>query len=157
MKSLAISIAYLILSNTTGAQTARMVSDAQSIQAVLADMAQTWNVADAGRFSSLFSEDADFTDARGINVHGREEIEKSHEKMVAVWFKNSSLKITDRKIRFITADIASVDAWWEMTGTNGPDGKDIHPRKGLFNLIMTRGDDKWYITVLHDMELPLTE
>ena len=72
MKSLAISFAYLILSNTTGAQTARMVSDAQSIQAVLADMAQTWNVHDAGRFSILFSEDADFTDAQGMSVHGRE-------------------------------------------------------------------------------------
>lgn len=157
MKSLAISFAYLILSNTTGAQTARMVSDAQSIQAVLTDVAQAWNDQDAGRFSILFSEDADFTDPHGMSVHGREEIKKSHEKLVAGWFKNNTLKITDRKIRFITTDIASVDAWWEMTGTNNPDGKDIHQRKGLFNLIMTRGDDKWYITVMHNMELPVID
>ncbi len=72
-----------------------MANDAQKIQAVLADMAKTWNIHDAGKFSMLFSEDADFTDAQGMSVHDRKEIEKFHEKRIAGRFKNSSLKITE--------------------------------------------------------------
>jgi uncharacterized protein (TIGR02246 family) len=157
MKSIVISFAYLILSNTTGAQTAQMVKEAQSIQTVLTDMAKAWNIYDTNKFSILFSEDADFTDTRGITAHGIKEIEKSYEKLIAGWTKNSSLKITDSKIRFITVDISTVDAWWEISGTERPNEKGIALRKGLFNLLMTRGDDKWYITVMHDMNLPVTE
>ena len=65
--------------------------------------------------------------------------------------------MTDKKIRFITADITAVDAWWEMTGAKGPDGKDIPLRKGLLNALLTRGDDKWWITVMHNMELPVRQ
>lgn len=137
-------------------QTAQMVKDAQGIQTLLTSLATAWNIHDAKAFSMGFAEDADFTNVVGMGAHGRTAIATFHEKPFATWFKNSTLKITDKKIRFITDGIAAVDAWWEMTGAQSPEGKDIPLRKGLLNFIMTKGNDTWFIMVMHNMDLPVT-
>jgi uncharacterized protein (TIGR02246 family) len=157
MKNLFLSIIFLSISTISFGQTPQMARDAQSIQDLLSDLSKAWNIHDAKAFSMSFAEDADFTNVRGMSAHGRTDIEKFHEKPFATWFSNSSLKITDKKIRFVTADITSVDAWWEMTGAKSPDGKDIPLRKGLLNFIMTRAGDKWLITVMHNMDLPVAQ
>ncbi len=157
MKFIFSTIIYLSLSTITTGQTAQMVRDAQSVQNLLSALSKAWNMHDAKAFSMLFAEDADFTDLSGMSAHDRTEIEKFNVKPFATWFRNSTLKITDKKIRFITADIIAVDASWEMTGSQSPDGKEILLRKGLFNFIMTRGDDQWFITVIHNMDLPITQ
>jgi len=102
----------------------------------------------------VFAEDADFTNVRGMSAYGRTEIEKLHAPLFATNFKDSNLKITETKIRFITPDVAAVDARWEMTGAKGPDGHEIPLRKGLLNFIMTRSSGQWLIMIMHNMDLP---
>jgi len=155
MKNTLFSFIFMIMGTLVTGQTAQMVKDAQSIQKLLTDLAQSWNMHDAKAFSMVFSEDADFMDVVGMSAHGRAEIAKFHDKPFATWYRNSTLKVTDKKINFITAGIAAVDAWWEMTGARDPDGKEIPIKKGLFNFIMTKGDNKWFITVMHNMDLPV--
>ena len=135
-------------------QTVQMVRDSENIQALLEAMSKAWNKHDAKDYSRSFLEEADFTDLTGRNVYGRDSIEKDHEKSFATVFKNSSLKITGKKIRYITNDIIAVDAWWEITGAKSPDGKDIPPGKGLANLLMTRNGEQWLILIMHNMNLP---
>lgn len=130
-------------------------SDSTKISNVLNNFVDAWNKHDVKAFSMEFAEDADFTNVRGVSAHGRAAIEKFHTQPFATWFKNSNLKITDKKIRFITPDIAAVDAWWEMTGSQSPDGQDIPLRKGLLNLLMTRSGERWVITVMHNLDLPV--
>jgi ketosteroid isomerase-like protein len=77
-----------------------------------------------------------------------------HAPRFATNFKNSNQKITETTIRFITPDVAAVDAQWEMTGAKGPDGQEIPLRKGLLNFIMTRSSGQWLITIMHNMDLP---
>jgi uncharacterized protein (TIGR02246 family) len=131
-------------------------TSAENIQKVLVAFINAWNIHDAHAFSMVFSEDADFTNVRGMGAHGRAEVEKFHEKPFATWFKESNQKITANKVRFIKPDVAAVDAWWEMTGAKTQDGMDIPLRKGLLNFIMTMNDDNWSITIMHNMDLPLT-
>jgi uncharacterized protein (TIGR02246 family) len=154
MKNFFLSFISLVFSTHAIAQTAQMVKDAESIQSLLDDFSNAWNTHNAKEFSMAFSEDADFTNLRGMSAHGRTEIEKFLDKPFASQLKNSNLKITDKKIRFITADIAAVDAWWELTGSRGMDGKDMAPMKGLLNFLLTRGDGRWFITVMHNMTPP---
>jgi uncharacterized protein (TIGR02246 family) len=128
--------------------------DEQEIQKVLAQQVEAWNRHDAKAFSMVFAEDADFTNVVGMSTHGRAEIEKFHAPMFATRFKDTHLKITNTKIRFIKADVAAVDAWWEMTGAKTQEGKDISLRKGLLNFVMTKEGGQWFITVMHNMDLP---
>jgi|SRR5438552_8038820 len=130
--------------------------DEMGIQNVLADQVEAWNRHDAKAFSMAFAEDADFTNVIGMSAHGRAEIEKFHAPMFATIFKDSNLKMTNTKIRFIKPDVAAVDAWWEMTGANTREGKEIPLRKGLLNFVMTKQGGRWFIIVMHNMDLPVS-
>lgn len=151
----------LLLSTYAASQTAggeakspTKAKDEAEIGRVLANSVEAWNKHDAKAFSMVFAEDADFTNVRGTSAHGRAEVEKFHAPLFATRFKDTNLKMTRTKTRFIRSDVAAVDAWWEMSGAKGPEGQDIPLRKGLLSFVMTKEGERWLITVMHNMDLP---
>src|ERR1700737_491011 len=84
--------------------------DEKRIKQVLTAFVEAWNCHDAKAFSMVFAEDADFTNVRGMSAHGRTEVEKMHAPRFPTNFKDSNQKITETKIRFITTELAAVDA-----------------------------------------------
>lgn len=155
MKYFFTFLLILLFSSRSNAQVAvgTNPTDEELIKKVLTDFTDAWNKHDAKAFANIFSEDADFTNVAGKSARGRNEIEKHHEPGFKTKWMNSHQKITQSKTRFIKPDVAAVDAWWELTGIKGPEGQDMPPRKGLLNFIMTKGDGKWLITVMHNMDL----
>ena len=127
--------------------------DDPAIQNILNDFAAAWNAHDARSFSQLFAEDADFTNVKGVSRHGRAAFEEFHEPLFKTIWAYSKITITKNKVRFIKQDVAAVDAWWDLTGLKKSDGSDAPPRTGLLILIMTKSDNKWEITVMHNMDL----
>ena len=154
---LSLPLLLILISSSGPSQTVTPPSreqDEKGIKQVLTAFVEAWNHHDAKAFSMVFAEDADFTNVRGMSAHGRAEVEKFHAPRFATKFKDSNQKIAEIKIRFITPDVAAVDARWEMTGAKGPDGQDIPLRKGLLNFIMTRSSGQWLILIMHNMDLP---
>jgi len=154
--SLFLILSTYVVGQTTSGQ-ARLTGNAkdeEGIRKVLTDFIAAWNKHDAKAFSMVFAEDADFTNVGGVSAHGRAEVEKFHAPRFATRFKDTHQKITETKIRFIKPDVAAIDAWWEMTGAKNREGQDIPLRKGLLNFVMTKEGDKWFITVMHNMDLP---
>jgi len=149
MKYLIFSICLLFVKVGFGQTSAE-----DGIQNSLNDFEKSWNVHDPRGLSMIFAEDADFMNVRGMSAHGRAGIEQFHTKPFQSLFKDSNLKITGKKVRMIRPDLAAVDAFWEMTGAVGADGKEIQFRKGLMNLLMSPTGDKWLIIDMHNMELP---
>ena len=126
----------------------------KAIKQVLDRFIEAWNRHDAKAFSMVFADDADFTNVGGKSAHGRTEVEKFHAPKFATNLKDTHQTITETKVRFITSDVAAVDARWEMTGARRVDGQEVPLRKGLLNLIMTRSENQWLIKVMHNMNLP---
>ena len=137
----------------TGMPLAQTPKDDQAVRHLVADFVDAWNQHDAHAFAENFTEDADFTNVRGDSAHGRKAVEDFHAPMFATRFKNSHQTADDIKIRFLTADIASVDIRWEMTGATDADGTPIPIRKGLLNWVATRHGDRWLILVMHNQDL----
>jgi uncharacterized protein (TIGR02246 family) len=134
---------------------AKVTTDNETgVRSVLTAFVDAWNKHDPEAFSMVFAEAADFTNVRGMGAHGRAEVAKFHAPVFATIFKDSHQTIADAKIRFIKADVAAVDAWWEMTGAKTRDGQEIPLRKGLLNFVMTKENGHWLITVMHNMDLP---
>jgi uncharacterized protein (TIGR02246 family) len=153
---LSLPLLLILISSSAPSQTVTPPSreqDENGIKQVLTAFVEAWNHHDAKAFSMVFAEDADFTNVRGMSAHGRAEVEKFHAPRFATKFKDSNQKIAEIRIRFITPDVAAVDARWEMTGAKGPDGQDIPLRKGLLNFIMTRSSGQWLIMIMHNMDL----
>ena len=127
--------------------------DDQVFQNILNDFVVAWNLHDVRSFSLLFAEDADFTNVKGVSRHGRTALEAFHEPLFKTIWSNSALTISKKKVRYIKNDVAVVDAWWDLDGLRKPDGSDAPPRTGLLIFIMTKSNNKWLITVMHNMDL----
>src|SRR6476469_9288404 len=95
-----------------------MVTDipGAGIHHVLNCFVEGWNQHNAKIFSSVFAEDADFTNVMGDNVKGRTAVEEKHEAHFKTIWAHSTLTIIKNKIRFIKPDVAAVDAWWKLEG-----------------------------------------
>jgi uncharacterized protein (TIGR02246 family) len=128
-------------------------ADEQAIHGVMDGFMDAWNRHDAKAWTALFSEDADFTNVRGVGASGRKDIEEFHARVFAAQFKNSHQKYIDIKTRFIRPDVAAVDVHWEMTGATDPAGNAVDLRQGLLNFTMVKSEGKWQIVVMHNMDL----
>jgi uncharacterized protein (TIGR02246 family) len=133
-------------------RTAAPPEDEQRIAALMSEFQSAWNEHDARRFSLVFAEDAEFTNVAGRSARGRLEVERFHSPRFATTFRDSRLTIERTNIRLIRADVASVDAWWEMTGARTPQGQLRPLRKGQMHLVMTKDGNIWTILVMHNLE-----
>ena len=124
-----------------------------AIHAVIKRFVDAWNHHDAKAFAAVFSEDADFTNVRGIGASGRGAIEAFHAPVFATIFSKSHLEYTDIKTRYLRSDIAAVDVRWKMTGAMDPQGNPWPEREGLLNFVMAKNDGRWEIAVMHNLEI----
>ena len=134
-------------------RTAAPPEDEQRIVAVVSEFQSAWNAHDAARFAMVFAEDAEFTNVAGRSARGRLEVERFHSPRFGTTFKDSRLTIERISIRLVRVDVASVDAWWEMTGARTPQGNPRSLRKGQMHLVMTKDGGVWTILVMHNLEL----
>jgi len=128
-------------------------SHEKPIQQLVSAFMSAWNKHDAHAFAGTFTEDADFTNVRGVGAHGRNAIEQFHATVFETIFKQSHQTATDVRTRFVASNVASVDVRWEMTGSTAPDGTPIPLRKGLLTWLVTERDGRWLITVMHNQDL----
>jgi uncharacterized protein (TIGR02246 family) len=131
-------------------------ADELAIRGVMDSFMDAWNHHDAKSWAAVFTDDADFTNVVGVSASGRSDIEQFHANVFTTIFKESHLKYSGIKIRFIRPDVAAVDVHWEMTGSTSPAGDPVPLRQGLLNFTMTKSHDKWQIVVMHNMNLPPT-
>lgn len=61
-------------------------------------------------------------------------------------YKGTSLTLVITDVRFITGDVALVNAAFEVTGLRGPGGQPAPPRKGMNTSILVRMNGDWLMT-----------
>jgi len=99
-----------------------------------------------------FAEDGDFTNVSGLYLHGRKDFEARFTELFTTRLKTAHRTATVRHIRFVTPDVAAVDAEWELVGSKASDGSENPVRKGLFNFVLTRQNGHWVFTVFEESE-----
>jgi uncharacterized protein (TIGR02246 family) len=134
------------------AQSKSMDADSTAIRQTVADFVDAFNHHDAHAWASFLAEDGDFTNVTGLYLHGRKDIEARFTELFASRLKTAHRTATVRHIRFITPDIAFVDAEWELVGSKAADGSENPVRKGLFNFVMTRQNGHWVFAVFEESE-----
>jgi uncharacterized protein (TIGR02246 family) len=129
-------------------------ADSQAIKQVFAEWYEAFSRHDAHAAAMTFAEDADFTNMGGAHDHGRKEIETHLAMIFAGNLKAARRTDIVKSIRFVTPQIAEVDADTLLTGTLRADGSEVPPRKGLMVATMTKQNGRWYISVFHEVEFP---
>jgi uncharacterized protein (TIGR02246 family) len=123
------------------------------VKQALADYIDGFNHHDASAVAVEFAEDAERTTVRGDVTHGRGAIEKSYAGLFGGTLKNAHRAATLKSVRFLTPEIALVDANYELTGRTTNAGAEQAPAKGLLSLVFTKHGDKWLITDFHEQEI----
>jgi uncharacterized protein (TIGR02246 family) len=165
MPSRSIIAAWVLLASVCP-QTDRpaLADDTPKDEAAVRDLVRTFETAsnkhDAKAFASVFVSDADFTNVLGTMRRGRKAIEEFHRPLFEgdtskgnPSFKNAVLKVDEVTVRFLRADVASVDIRWTQTGSVAPDGRDRGTRKGLMSWVVTKENGTWQVAVMHNMDL----
>ncbi len=129
-------------------------ADSSAVKAVMASYDDAFNQHDSHAVGALFADEGDFTNMRGSSKHGRQTIEQNYGNLFAGGLKNAHRTDTLKSVRFITPDVAQLDADWEMTGTKTADGSEAPARKGGLDWVVAKVKGQWLIVVFHESEYP---
>ena len=113
-----------------------------------ARFAQAWNARDADAIAALFDEDADFVNVVGIWWENREDIRRAHDYGLRVIFKDSDLKVTKTKVKYLSETIATVHARMRLKGQSPAkegEGGSSKPemRFNIFTFIVHKTGQGW--------------
>ncbi len=155
----AAGLIFVILSFSLASSSAQMQikttdADSMAVKQVVTGYDNAFNQHDAHAVGALFAEEGDFTNMRGAGKHGRKDIEQNYGNLFGGGLKSSHRTDTVKNVRFLTPEIAQVDADWEMTGTKAADGSDSPTRKGYLDWIVAKVNGQWLIVVFHESEFP---
>jgi uncharacterized protein (TIGR02246 family) len=121
--------------------------DEAAIKKVLGKSLESVEKRDADLRAGLYTEDAAFYNAFGVEREGREAIREFWKEVFASGtFNLSQFKFTKEKIRFLRPDLAVVDIFEEVTGQRAPEtGRELPARSVHLTLIMTKKGNKWSV------------
>jgi uncharacterized protein (TIGR02246 family) len=128
--------------------------DAAGVKSVVSAYDDAFNSHDAHAIGALFADEGDFTNMRGTSKHGRKDIEQNYGNLLNGGLKTAHRTDTVKNVKFITPEVAEMDADWEMTGTKAADGTENPPRKGGLDWVVQKINGKWLIVVFHESEYP---
>lgn len=156
---LTLTVCLVGLVTSRRVHAADTAKDEAAVKALAMAFDKAMNAKDADALSTVFHEDATFTNVVGMTAHGRKAIADFHRPLFEgdgtkgfPSFKNATFKAVETRVRFIRPDVASVDVVWTQTGSVLA-GKDRGPRRGLMIWIATNERGKWGVAVMHNMDL----
>lgn len=105
---------------------------------------EAWNKRDARKLASLFEENAEFINVTGLWWHNRADIEKAHAYGLDTIFSNSVLSLIRTKVRFLTNDIAVVQAKMKLSGQTPAAGvAEPGERRNIFTFVVSEKEGEW--------------
>lgn len=147
-------VAIISLGIGLSSREARAAEDAAAgIKTLIDGFTAAFNNHDAHAVSMWFTDDADFINVQQVPSHSRKGIEDHFVPLFSGRLKNAHRTYTLKNIRSIALDVASVTMDYTISGTLGPNGEELPPRKGLYDWVVVRQNGKWLISLLHESEL----
>jgi uncharacterized protein (TIGR02246 family) len=119
--------------------------DAEAIRQLYTRYDAAWNKGDPAAVALIWAYDADHVEPNGRAVNGRTAIAKELGQRLATDLKGSRSQQTITGIRFITPDVAVVDASYEVSGARDAQGKSLPPLQGRYVDIWLKRAGKWHI------------
>ena len=128
-------------------------ADEAAIRENVREMEQGWNTKSGATFAKPFAEDADYVVINGMHIQGRAEIEKGHQRIFDTIFKNTTLNLNVKQIRFLRPDVALV----HVAGISSTPQADA-PRESnvIISLVMTKDGGVWKIKAFQNTEVVKT-
>ena len=120
-------------------------ADEAAIRDNVKQMETGWNTKSGALFAKRFAEDADYVVINGMYIKGREAIESSHQRIFDTIYKDTTITLTVKQIRFLRPDVAVV----HVTGQRVGPTKDL-AEAAMITLVMTKEKQGWKIAAFQN-------
>ncbi len=152
--ALALVILVSVPARRAQGQAKKSDADATAIQQFVDGYIGDFNRHDAHAVASRFIEDGDYVNGGGILSHGQKDIEEHFVPLFAGPLGSATREhVTVKNVRFLAPDIASLDIYYDLTGTKASDGTANPPRPGLYAATLVKQKGQWLVAVLHEIGL----
>jgi uncharacterized protein (TIGR02246 family) len=111
-------------------------------------MEDGWNTKSGALFAKPFAEDADYVVINGMQLKGHEAIATGHQRIFDTIYKDTTLSLTVKQIRFLRPDVAVV----HVTGQRVGPTKDV-VNDAMITLIMTKEKSGWVIAAFQNTQI----
>jgi uncharacterized protein (TIGR02246 family) len=122
-------------------------ADEQAIRALPNDFCAAWAKHDGHALASIMADDVDFVTVATTYLHGREDFEKFHVRLLSGRFKDSTITPIDITARFLRPDMSVVHWSWKIEGDKNADGTPREPRYGMMTLVAEKQHGTWRVIV----------
>ena len=120
-------------------------ADEAAMRESVKQMETGWNTKSGAVFAKPFAEDADYVVINGMYIKGRAAIETGHQRIFDTIYKDTTLSLTVKQIRFLRPDVAVVHVSGQRVG---PD-KDLN-QEAMITIVMTKQKDGWLIAAFQN-------
>lgn len=120
-------------------------ADETAMRESVKQMETGWNTKSGALFSKPFAEDADYVVINGNYIKGRAAIEAGHQRIFDTIYKDTTLTLTVKQIRFLRPDVAVVHVSGQRVGPT----KDV-VNDAMITIVMTKQKDGWLIAAFQN-------
>jgi uncharacterized protein (TIGR02246 family) len=136
-----IACAFIVSAQESGTQKAR-AKDEAAIRENVQQMESGWNAKSGASYAKPFAEDADFVIINGVHIRGHAAIEKNHQQIFDTIYKNTTVSLTVKQIRFLRPDVAVV----HVSGhRDAPEAEHELVTDATMVMVMTKEGGQWKI------------
>jgi uncharacterized protein (TIGR02246 family) len=120
-------------------------ADEAALRANVKQLETGWNTKSGEAFAKPFAEDADYVIINGMQIKGRDVIAKSHQQIFDTFFKDTTIALTVKQIRFLRPEVAVV----HVSGHRDGPTKDL-VQDATITFVMTKEKDGWVIAAFQN-------
>lgn len=122
-------------------------ADEQAVRENVRQMEAGWNAKSGALFAKPFAEDADYVIINGVHIRGREAIDKGHQGIFDTIYKDSTLALAVKQVRFLRPDVALVHV---NARNRVPQSGE---RSAIITLVMVKDAGAWKITAFQNTQV----
>ena len=120
-------------------------ADEAVIRESVKQMESGWNTKSGALFAKPFAEDADYVVINGNHIKGRQVIETQHQRIFDTIYKDTTLTLNVKHIRFIRPDVAVVHVGAHRDGPT----KELN-QGAIITMVMSKEKEGWRITAFQN-------
>ena len=120
-------------------------ADEAAIRENVKQMVSGWNTRSGALFATPFAEDADYVVINGNYIKGRVAIEQGHQRIFDTVYKDTTLTLEVKQIRFLRPDIAVVHVSGRREGPAKEAAQDA-----MITMVMTKEKQGWKIAAFQN-------
>jgi uncharacterized protein (TIGR02246 family) len=120
-------------------------ADETAIRENVRYMETGWNTKSGALFAKPFADDADYVVINGMYLKGRAVLETAHQQIFDTIYKDTTVKLTVKQIRFLRSDVAVV----HVSGHRDGPSKELI-QDAMLTLVMTKEKLGWTIAAFQN-------